>query len=181
VPFGFAGGLHDRDTGLVRFGLRDYDPDTGRWTAKDPIGFAGGDTDLYGYCLNDPINLVDPYGFWGVKIGGALVGIDFSAPIYDSNSGWFSATKPNLEVSTTIFGGGIQITFDNDPCESITSKTEEIKVSLGLGKYLGVSYNLLLTRGSMNIGLSLGLPISFSSSIGSFAKGLGNSFDSIFK
>jgi len=62
VPFGFAGGLHDRDTGLVRFGYRDYDPDTGRWTAKDPIGFAGGDTDLYGYCLNNPINLIDPYG-----------------------------------------------------------------------------------------------------------------------
>jgi RHS repeat-associated protein len=46
VPFGFAGGLHDRDTGLVRFGYRDYDPDVGRWTAKDPIFFAGGDTDL---------------------------------------------------------------------------------------------------------------------------------------
>ena len=60
VPFGFAGGLHDRDTGLVRFGFRDYDPDVGRWTAKDPIGFAGGDTDLYGYCLNDPVNWVDP-------------------------------------------------------------------------------------------------------------------------
>jgi YD repeat-containing protein len=36
IPFGFAGGLHDRDTGLVRFGFRDYDPDIGRWTAKDP-------------------------------------------------------------------------------------------------------------------------------------------------
>jgi RHS repeat-associated protein len=62
VPFGFAGGLHDRDTGLVRFGYRDYDPDIGRWTAKDPIFFAGGDTDLYGYVLNDPINLVDQDG-----------------------------------------------------------------------------------------------------------------------
>jgi len=63
IPFGFAGGLHDQDTGLVRFGFRDYDPDTGRWTAKDPIGFSGGDIDLYGYCLNDPVNWVDPYGF----------------------------------------------------------------------------------------------------------------------
>ena len=49
VPFGFAGGLYDSDTGLVRFGYRDYDPDIGRWTAKDPILFGGGDTDLYGY------------------------------------------------------------------------------------------------------------------------------------
>ena len=62
IPFGFAGGLHDRDVGLVRFGLRDYDPETGRWTAKDPIGFAGQNTDLYGYCLNDPINNIDPTG-----------------------------------------------------------------------------------------------------------------------
>ena len=45
VPFGFAGGLDDRDIGLVHFGFRDYDPATGRWTAKDPIGFAGGDVE----------------------------------------------------------------------------------------------------------------------------------------
>jgi RHS repeat-associated protein len=62
IPFGFAGGLHDRDINLVRFGYRDYDPDVGRWTAKDPILFAGGDTDLYGYVLNNPINAIDPLG-----------------------------------------------------------------------------------------------------------------------
>jgi RHS repeat-associated protein len=62
VPFGFAGGLHDRDTGLIRFGARDYDPATGRWTAKDPIFFQGGDIDLYGYCVNDPVNWIDPEG-----------------------------------------------------------------------------------------------------------------------
>jgi RHS repeat-associated protein len=62
VPFGFSGGLHDRDTGLVRFGVRDYDSDVGRWTAKDPILFAGGDTDIYGYCLNNPVNYIDLTG-----------------------------------------------------------------------------------------------------------------------
>jgi RHS repeat-associated protein len=61
-PFGFAGGLYDRDTKLVRFGARDYDAETGRWTAKDPIGFSGGDTNLYGYVLNDPVNGIDALG-----------------------------------------------------------------------------------------------------------------------
>ena len=62
MPFGFAGGLYDSDTGLIRFGARDYDPDIGRWTAKDPIFFDGGDVDLYGYVFNDPVNNIDPSG-----------------------------------------------------------------------------------------------------------------------
>ena len=55
-PFGFGGGLMDRHTGLLRFGARDYDPEIGRWISKDPIGFAGGDTNLYAYVVNDPVN-----------------------------------------------------------------------------------------------------------------------------
>jgi len=71
-PFGFAGGLYDPDTGLVRFGARDYDPEVGRWTAKDPIDFDGGDANLYGYIWNDPINFADPSGLacgTGVCVG----------------------------------------------------------------------------------------------------------------
>lgn len=61
-PFGFAGGLYDPLSGLVRFGARDYDARVGRWTAKDPIGFEGGDTDLYAYVGSDPVNYIDPSG-----------------------------------------------------------------------------------------------------------------------
>ena len=61
-PFGFAGGVYDQHMQFTRFGARDYNAVTGRWTAKDPIRFAGGDANLYGYVLADPINLVDPSG-----------------------------------------------------------------------------------------------------------------------
>lgn len=61
-PFGFAGGLYDPETGLVRLGARDYDPATGRWTTKDPLLFDGGDTNLYSYCGSDPTNCTDPSG-----------------------------------------------------------------------------------------------------------------------
>jgi len=78
-PFGFAGGLYDADTGLVRFAARDYHPEVGRWTTKDPIRFEGGDGNLYGYVFNDPVNLVDPTGeivpLAAVIVGGAIGGV----------------------------------------------------------------------------------------------------------
>jgi len=82
LPFGFAGGLHDIETGLVRFGFRDYDPDIGRWTAKDPIFFAAGDSDLYGYCLNDPVSLSDESGMIVPAIAGAIMGGTYLATVY---------------------------------------------------------------------------------------------------
>jgi RHS repeat-associated protein len=61
-PFGFAGGLYDYQTELIRFGARDYIPKVGRWTAKDPIGFSGQSANLYSYSGSDPINGFDPTG-----------------------------------------------------------------------------------------------------------------------
>ncbi len=61
-PFYFAGGIYDTDTKLTRFGARDYDAETGRWTAKDPILFGGGLTSLYDYVGGDPVNWIDPWG-----------------------------------------------------------------------------------------------------------------------
>jgi len=78
-PFGFAGGLYDRDTKLTRFGARDYDPEVGRWTAKDPIRFLGGDANLYGYVVGDPVGGIDPVGLWVLDLGssGLIPGSEF--------------------------------------------------------------------------------------------------------
>jgi RHS repeat-associated protein len=70
-PFGFAGGIYDQHIGFVRFGARDYDPYTGRWTAKDPIRFDGDGPNLYGYVLNNPVNWIDPDGLFGIVAFGA--------------------------------------------------------------------------------------------------------------
>jgi RHS repeat-associated protein len=74
-PFGFAGGLYDDATGLVRFGARDYDPSLGRWTTPDPLGLAGGDTNLYAYRRGDPVNGSDPLGLQ--SLGDALTSPEF--------------------------------------------------------------------------------------------------------
>jgi RHS repeat-associated protein len=72
TPFGFAGGLYDKDAGLVRFGARDYDPSVGRWTAKDSVRFDGGQINLYVYVGSDPVNGVDSTGRG--FLAGALAG-----------------------------------------------------------------------------------------------------------
>ena len=61
-PFGFAGGLYDPLTRFVRFGVRDYDAETGRFTTPDPSLFGGGDSNVYTYAGNDPVNYVDVDG-----------------------------------------------------------------------------------------------------------------------
>jgi RHS repeat-associated protein len=64
-PFGFAGGLYDRDTALVRFGARDYDAQAGRWTAKDPILWNGALFNLFQYVSGNPVGSIDPTGHQG--------------------------------------------------------------------------------------------------------------------
>ena len=61
-PFGYAGGLYDSNSNLVRFGARDYDPQSSQWTASDPIGFLSGSSNNYAYVGGDPVNKFDPSG-----------------------------------------------------------------------------------------------------------------------
>jgi RHS repeat-associated protein len=68
LPIGYAGGLADAATGLVHFGMRDYEPATGRWTARDPILFAGGQANLYTYVSNSPIHHRDPSGLFCISV-----------------------------------------------------------------------------------------------------------------
>jgi RHS repeat-associated protein len=56
------GQANDAVTGLVRFGARDYDAETGRWTNRDPIGFAGQQGNQYLYVEGDAVNGFDPDG-----------------------------------------------------------------------------------------------------------------------
>jgi RHS repeat-associated protein len=121
TPFGFCGGLYDNQTKLTRFGARDYDAETGRWTAKDPIGFGGGVSNVYVYCLNDPINFIDPTGlkkrcYSNEEIAGAQAinainyqsikeGREYGGFIIKNKNGTYSYTEP-IQLSES--GGAIR-------------------------------------------------------------------------
>ncbi|XPV76329.1 MAG: RHS repeat domain-containing protein [Desulfovibrio sp.] len=78
ISIGFAGGLYDKDTGLVHFGMREYLPEVGRFTSPDPLASSETasnsgkrlyftDPDVYGYCSDDPVNVTDRTGLWSIS------------------------------------------------------------------------------------------------------------------
>ena len=64
-PFQFTGREFDQETGVYYYRHRYYDPQTGRFASEDPVKFFGGNN-FYAYVLNDPTDLVDPTGLFGV-------------------------------------------------------------------------------------------------------------------
>ncbi|OQX06606.1 MAG: hypothetical protein BWK80_50500, partial [Desulfobacteraceae bacterium IS3] len=112
VPFGFAGGLYDKDTKLVRFGYRE----TGRWTAKDPILFAGGDSDLYGYCLSDPVNFADPEGLASAAAISLLIKAAEAA---------LGASLGSL-IGAWVYDVLFNEADEDDPCEDDKDEDEDI-------------------------------------------------------
>jgi len=61
-PFQFSTKRYNEKTGLSYYGYRFYSPVLGRWINRDPLGFGGGDLNLYGFVKNDPVSWIDPLG-----------------------------------------------------------------------------------------------------------------------
>jgi len=69
----FPGQYFDAETGLNYNWNRYYDPETGRYTQVDPIGFASGDANLYRYVGNSPLTFIDQVGLDWIKFNGTQV------------------------------------------------------------------------------------------------------------
>ncbi len=95
-PFQYTGRDYDPETGLRYYRARYYSPAFGRFVSEDPIGFDGGDSNLYRYVWNSPINFRDPFGMWGVgATGGASAG---------GGAGWGGGSTGGAGIG--VFGGG---------------------------------------------------------------------------
>jgi RHS repeat-associated protein len=91
---GLWGYRNDQDAGLLHVGARYYEVETGRWVQKDPLDNVINPKNLnkYVYCVNDPINRIDPngkkWGFpeWLIAIGTELgvIGTILPGPVTTS-------------------------------------------------------------------------------------------------
>ena len=84
-PFRYRGYYYDTSIGLYYLNSRYYDPETGRFLNEDLVSYLEPETiggiNLYAYCLNDPVNNIDPSGHLvmtlliAMGIGAAIGGI----------------------------------------------------------------------------------------------------------
>jgi len=115
TDYGFVGGhgVRTMPNGQMVMGRRVYDPSVGRFTTRDPIGFRGGDLNLYKYAGNSPLGAIDPNGlkkdyWWN----------------YDPATGERLPEKP--DPNKTEYG-------DMSLSEAINSSVEEIKATVAEG------------------------------------------------
>ena len=86
-PFRYRGYYYDTETGFFYVGSRYYDPEIGRFINADipemaAMGLFTGDvlsTNLFAYCVNNPVMNYDPTGYWVVSLSTVVVGfaLDF--------------------------------------------------------------------------------------------------------
>lgn len=115
-PFRFSTKFADQETGLLYYGYRYYQPQTGRWMSRDPLGEEGG-VNLYSFVSNSPIDYIDPTGLRKIKI-------EFNAFIPGRLGDWLPepipGSKYEFETDKRGFGGGsarVRATAQVESCD----------------------------------------------------------------
>ena len=173
LALGFAGGLRDDVTGLVRFGLRDYDPASGRFVAKDPSFFSGSPQNLYNYAGNNPITMRDPSGL--VCIGWSMYAT-FGGGVqlcrenkWDLDADWSVCGEAGLGL-----GGGADLDFMGGAADTGGTAFAELTGKAGwVGGTIGAELDLGCMNAKAGAKVMVGNVTVGADTGGGFAGGIG--------
>ncbi len=181
-------GVTTEGNGLIFMRARYYDPRLGRFTTADPIGFSGGDSNLYSYVGNNPVNHIDPrgtviplvLGAVGAVIGGAInVGVAYITHGGSLTSGQFWGALTEGAVTGGIAGltGGMslgwQIGFGVAAGAVGSGLSYEIEIAQDGGEFSGQTLVNEMVGGGVSggIGVILGKMLGDLLGLPSIAKG----------
>jgi uncharacterized protein RhaS with RHS repeats len=93
---------------------RYYDPEVGRFIAEDPLGFGGGDINLYQYASNNPIMFMDPLGLCSNSSNSPFISFDLSVSSFVQDSQERANTRLLIETGdiATQGQGAVTLAFD---------------------------------------------------------------------
>ena len=154
-------------TGLYYYRSRFYDPKTGSFISADPVGFAGGDTNLYRYVLNNPVNFTDPYGL--AVVYASAGGLAYAGPETSSVDVGVAFDVDN--VSRTAFSsvgsgegigmyGGVGVTggyYHGSIEQFLEGRTQEVGGSYGFLEWNFIFNDKVDVRNLRGFNLSLGI------------------------
>ncbi len=138
--FGYTGHFWHQPSGLWLTWFRAYDPTTGRWLSRDPIGEAGG-LNLYAYTGNNPINFIDKSGLeneaWHHLVPKAEEFKPFLPPNYDVHSpsnGWMMKCSDHDAIGSANWNKDWRDFFNGQAKteEQINAFKETMKAKYGL-------------------------------------------------
>ena len=98
--------------GLQKVGVRWYDPTVGRFLQQDPwLGsiYAPLTLNAYGYCVNDPVNAVDPSGRIPAVIAAVVIGVAVGIlidEIMETVNGGVVTNPPGTNLALVTLGVG---------------------------------------------------------------------------
>ena len=104
--------------------------------AKDPIGFAGGDSNLYGYVLNDPVNLVDPSGEFSIlgiittAIVVGYIGYQFYKYLKDAANSYSKSYTNNKSNYRVNYGACLDMN-NSEACDKVSDYGQDIVKDAG--------------------------------------------------
>ncbi len=102
----YCGYWYDTDTSLYQVRNRYYDTELSTFLNRDPIGYNSGDTNLYRYCGNNPVNAVDPQGTVVVVIHGVNTDAALFADVRSGLANYRKAAKCSFSEEVIEFSWG---------------------------------------------------------------------------